>query len=754
MNETLEKISKVTGVQYSDEQMNVLNHKGGMCIVACAGSGKALRNGTGVLTDNGYVPIQKIKVGDRVVNTDGKYSTVTGVYPQGRKRVYRVTFSDGNYIDCCKDHIWSVSEVQHDNDENSYVGKEFISSIKASTHEYTVQKLWDYFGTPDGDNKKSMYSVKTIGDRGYIKMKQLYIPTHSPILKKGDYENELPPVDAEVYGTLLLISFKNGKYKFKDINSMRKASDLVSTYNTVLTMEMFREYSFGTVELSGVSSYGLDQCVQDIIENYDNDKRVAVEYIKGSIETRYKFMLGVLKYHSDFKDGHFYIKNTAYRLLGDIQKVAESLGMVCRLIRDMDDKTMCTLEVWLNTEFSIEKLKEAFVENLEISYGTRAITSIEMLDGCDYMTCISVDSNDHLYITEHGIVTHNTTTLCHLLAKRIIDGEIHDVRKLLVTTYSKAGSEELQVRVNDLLENMGIYTKVQIRTIHSMYYQILKRITGRNPNVDTKKAAGALYQAVKECKQAREQGVFFDDEDIRTLGSIFSYQLNNLMSDETVYNDSVFTLDISLDVYKALREGFYANKKKAGVKDYDDLQWDVYVLMMQHPEIREQIANIWDYFYIDEFQDVSKLQYAILKMMLRYPDKLVVIGDDDQCIYEWRGADPNIILNICGTYDIARFFLSTNYRCAGEIVERANTGIKNNTRRYEKEMKPYNEGGKITIVPSQNESYYDMAYKVLEKIRHLLRDGASPEEISVLCRNNAHGAILDALLHEEGSRGF
>ena len=337
-----------------------------------------------------------------------------------------------------------------------------------------------------------------------------------------------------------------------------------------------------------------------------------------------------------------------------------------------------------------------------------------------------------------------TSVLVSLLAKRIASGEIANTSKLLVTTYNVAGREELQVRINRLLEKMGIYSKVEIRTLHSAYYKLLKSLNMLGTIGTNGQRLLAIQKALKECE------IRLEEEDIQTLDCLLSYQINNMLSDNMLYNDVNFTLDISLDDYTKVRKTFAAKKAGLGFIDFDDLQLQLYVAMKNNESIRDYVRSVWDYFYIDEFQDVSKLQYEILKMMLKDPDKLVVIGDDDQCIYEWRGADPNIILNICGTYDIERFVLSTNYRCGSEIVKKANVGIQNNSNRYVKQMEPFHEGGKINAVYSAGESHYDVSKKAFEKIRHLLLDGVSEEDISVLCRNNVHAVILNNMLLSEG----
>ena len=115
--EIVKSIEESTGVSHSDEQLKILQHRGGMCILACAGSGKALKNGTGVLTPNGYIPIDSLNVGDICYDEKGQKQTIVGVYPQGRKEVCEVTFSDGSVIHCCEEHLWTYRT--YGNNENT-----------------------------------------------------------------------------------------------------------------------------------------------------------------------------------------------------------------------------------------------------------------------------------------------------------------------------------------------------------------------------------------------------------------------------------------------------------------------------------------------------------------------------------------------------------------------------------------------------------------------------------------------------------
>ena len=173
--------------------------------------------------------------------------------------------------------------------------------------------------------------------------------------------------------------------------------------------------------------------------------------------------------------------------------------------------------------------------------------------------------------------------------------------------------------------------------------------------------------------------------------------------------------------------------------------------------VRNYCRSLYDYFFIDEAQDVSKLQFAIIKAMIvsdsddkKIDKELVFIGDDDQCIYEWRGSDPSIILSIGPTFNIKTFVLSTNYRCKSEIVNYAATSVKCNSSRYDKSMQAYENGGSVKIAVCDKEDLCSLSTMAYYHIKYWLSHGEKLGDIAVLCRNNFHLAILSNMLLRDG----
>lgn len=352
-----------------------------------------------------------------------------------------------------------------------------------------------------------------------------------------------------------------------------------------------------------------------------------------------------------------------------------------------------------------------------------------------------------------------TTVLTHLLVKRIMSGEIQDVTKVLCATYSKAGADEMAERINKLLDVVGIKKHIMVKTMHAFYLLILQHFGYSLKLIENAQRTKFIRDA---CNKVN---VKLNDDDMQTLDSLLSYQVNNLLSDKGLFDSYVYTLqDVSMEQYSKIKAWYTELKRQAGMMDFDDMQLYVYFWLCVADEntkktVTDYIHQTWQEFYIDEAQDLSKIQMAILRKMCTDSSKIVFIGDDDQCIYEWRGADPSLLINITGYYDIERFILSTNYRCRAEIVDTAAVGIKHNARRTVKTMKPFNSGGEIKIIDTtyynsngdaEAPDLYQMTKYAFMYIRDLIKSGVSPSDIAILSRNNGHLAILNNMLFREG----
>lgn len=627
-DKVINEISRVTGVKYSEEQLKILRHKGGMNIIACAGSGKALRNGTGVLTPWGYRPIEILKVGDICYDREGNKQIVEGVYYQGNKQIFKVIFSDGAIIECCKDHLWGYN-------------------TDISSEIWSVETL------------ENLIEIKNSGSNIYI-----------PMTKPVKFEEEGFKDDGDPYALGM-----NGD-----------------------SVRMIRKFMFSPV-------------------------KSRIMFIKGVIDAK-----GVV-------DGENYrVDCSSEESANGLQFILNTLGVPVTLL-GIGDNTM--LEIPLTGLGMIGK-----------SSNKRLILSIIETNRYEGMTCIKVSGNDGLFLTENCVVTHNTTVLTHLIAKRVLTGEIEDVSKLLCTTYSRSGAQEMENRINKIFKGLGLKSTATIKTLHALYLNVLRHFGLDVKVIDNR----TRFQFIKEA--CRDVNLRLDDDDMPLLDSLLSFQVNNLLGDDALVNSYVYTLDyVTKEQYTGIRKGYTKRKQSAGVIDFDDMQLYMYNLLVRQKRsgIVSYCRRNWTDIYIDEAQDISKIQFEIMRKLITDPNKTVFIGDDDQCIYQWRGADPSIILNICGYYDIQRLILSTNYRCYGNIVRQAYEGIKNNAKRAEKRMEPHKEGGEIRVCDTGGGDIYSQARYAYKHIKGLVQDkNVEYNDIAVLSRNNQHLAILNNMLFREG----
>ncbi len=177
--------------------------------------------------------------------------------------------------------------------------------------------------------------------------------------------------------------------------------------------------------------------------------------------------------------------------------------------------------------------------------------------------------------------------------------------------------------------------------------------------------------------------------------------------------------------------------------DFDDLIWNGVRLLRENPQIRSYYANRFRYIMVDEYQDTNTLQYKLIRILASRHGNLCVVGDDDQCIYEWRGADIRNILDFENDFtDAYTVRLEQNYRSDGNILKLANSVIKNNQGRKAKALWTSRDGGeKITYRRLEDEK--GEAYWIATEIERLVKLGFRHKDIAILYRKNAQSRAFE-----------
>lgn len=370
-----------------------------------AGTGKALLNSTPVLTPTGWVNIEDLKVGDLVATPYNSFVPVKGVYPQGERPLYKISFKDGRNITCDENHLWQIR----------------------------TKKLIQNYRKSEGDNLRYSKVVSTI---------ELYENMKDFVLDKQGYKYGIPLTSVDgieqdfvippyVLGVLLgdgCLTDNLGKYYNKRLTISSTEIDIIEKVAKLLNCEysIHKDYNYSNF------IYG------DIIEDIDlalrtlnlrclsKDKYIPEIYLLSSKEQRLELLKGLMD-----TDGNVGVKNrlhfstSSINLKNDFVKLCNSLGY-CATVHEDNRKDNTYYEINILTNdiiFSSKKHLEKF--NSYKSKTTQFndhlyIESIEKLDYTGQTTCIAVDDNDKLFITKDYIVTHNTFILRYFL-QHVVD---------------------------------------------------------------------------------------------------------------------------------------------------------------------------------------------------------------------------------------------------------------------------------------------------------------------------------------------
>ena len=317
--------------------------------------------------------------------------------------------------------------------------------------------------------------------------------------------------------------------------------------------------------------------------------------------------------------------------------------------------------------------------------------------------------------------------------------------KILAITFTNKAANEMKERIHQMLQNE--VAQPWISTIHSLCVRILREdITCMGwPKNFTVLDADDQKTILKEAYKQLEI-----DANTYPFGSMLDYISNNKGAEISV--DRAFELagDFSGDKTKAEVYKYYVKRQNdMYALDFDDLILWVVRMFKTYSEVLTKWQNRFSYIHVDEFQDIDKIQYKLIKQLTGPFNHLYVVGDPDQTIYSWRGADVNIIMNFEKDFKgVKTIMLNENYRSTSCILNGANSVIRNNKNRLDKELftsRTSNE--KITHYASASDEY-EAAY-VANKISELHRNGKAYKDIAVLYRSNYLSRSIEKALLDQ-----
>ncbi|KRU23906.1 DNA helicase PcrA [Clostridium botulinum] len=338
-----------------------------------------------------------------------------------------------------------------------------------------------------------------------------------------------------------------------------------------------------------------------------------------------------------------------------------------------------------------------------------------------------------------GAGSGKTRVLTYRIAHMIENLNIYPSKILAITFTNKAAGEmkeRIKALVGDVVEGMWV------STFHSSCVRILRREIdklGYDKNFtiyDTYDQKTLVKQCMEELNINDKE--ITDREIINTIGN----QKDNLISPKEFkkISNGNYRKDRIADAYILYQKKLKTNN----ALDFDDLIYKTVELFKTNKDVLEFYQRKFKYIMVDEYQDTNKSQYELVKLLALVHRNMCVVGDDDQCIYEWRGADISNILNFEKDYKEAKVIkLEQNYRSKGNILNAANEVIKNNSQRKNKVLRTENENGnKIKVFRAYSD--IDEAKFAASEIKKIIKDSErSFNDFAVLYRTNAQSRIFE-----------
>lgn len=333
-----------------------------------------------------------------------------------------------------------------------------------------------------------------------------------------------------------------------------------------------------------------------------------------------------------------------------------------------------------------------------------------------------------------GKTTVIISRIINLIKKKVVPPE-----NILVVTFSRAAANEMRERYARLSGAQSA-REVNFGTFHSIFYKLLRQYMGYKLEdlIDEKQKFNVVRNIVKRL------GVGFaeDEEQLRSIISDMEYVIST-MSDATSCKPS------SCDSVrlKKIIEGYNEFKQNSGKYDYDDILNDCFYLLKKNSKILKETRERFKYILVDEFQDINTLQFETIKLIAEPLNNIFIVGDDDQSIYGFRGAAPDILLNFEKLYpECRRLFLRNNYRTTGNILASALSVINNNHNRYSKELEAMNGKGSLPVT-LEAEDFEQEAGAIASRIGQISRNGRKFSDFAVIYRTNLQSrAVIDAFM--------
>ena len=344
-----------------------------------------------------------------------------------------------------------------------------------------------------------------------------------------------------------------------------------------------------------------------------------------------------------------------------------------------------------------------------------------------------------------GAGSGKTKVLTHKIAYLISEKNVKPYNILAITFTNKAASEMKQ-RVEKIVGDVA--QEMWMGTFHSICVRILRRFIDRI-GFDTSFLifdTSDQKTVVKECLKALN----IDDKTFsdRSVLSEISNAKNEMLTPKAY--QAKYSGEFRKEKIGQVYELYQKRLRENNAIDFDDIINYTIDILSENPDVLQYYTEKFKYVLVDEYQDTNKAQFTLVTILASRYGNITVVGDNDQGIYSFRGADISNILNFEKDFPGTKIIkLEQNYRCTGNILKAANAVIKHNENKYEKKLWTENEDGSLPCL-YQAEDEYDEANYVVKQIEHLkTEEYLKPKDFVILYRMNAQSRAIEDILRRE-----
>ena len=355
----------------------------------------------------------------------------------------------------------------------------------------------------------------------------------------------------------------------------------------------------------------------------------------------------------------------------------------------------------------------------------------------NYKTLLNEEQYNAVVCTEGPVLVSagagsgKTRLLTYRIAYLITECKV-PAQKILAITFTNKAANEMKERIQKIAPDGELVT---VSTFHSFCARMLRSYSSFIPNYKENFTIYSENDTSKLMKDIFKQ-MNITDENIKDE---FKHNISILKNDNISIEEyvKIFKYDRNIVDFEKFYRTYQSELVKNNAMDFDDLLINFYNLISTNQDVLKSIQNKYTYFSVDEFQDTNQIQYDIVKLLAQKTRNILIVGDEDQSIYGWRGANIDNIFNFTKDFPEAKIFkLEQNYRSTKKILDRANLIIKNNRNRLEKKLYTDNEEG-TDVFYYQAMSETDEADFVVQSIIRSHNDGVPYNEMALLMRLNA-----------------